>query len=526
MEGTSASSVGSADLERFRLRRFVDRLAADGMVEVHEEPVALIDLAAHLDGNARAVLFRKAGPDAVEIVGNLAGSRERIARAFDVPPRQLAGEILDRMAAKQPLIEIEPARAPVQQVVLQGDDADLTQLPVHLQHAMDGGPYISASIDFVREPDTGRMNVGIRRMMLRGRREAGIDLVAPSDLRAIYGRAVERSAPLPVSFVVGAHPVDLMAAVMRVPGDELEFLASMRGAPLPVVRCVTNDIMVPADAEIVLEGYLDSRGWVEPEGPYGEYYGYYGMMKRNPVFHLTAITRRRDALFQTATIGGRHLVHTETANLAMVRTEVTAWRVLQTAVREPVAVRASAAANGSCNVRVALRQRVPGEARNAIAALFGSLANIKHVFVVDDDIDIDSDAQMDWALSSRFQADRDLVVASGFRAPPLDPSLDGRRTWSKAGFDLTVPFGKRDAFAFAVAGPPKPATTARHATVEAALRAGPMAFGEIMSALASRDGREIVRALDDLRSRDRLTRLDDGRYALVASEPGAKANEA
>lgn len=515
MDGKLLPEVRATDLERFRLRRFVGQLIDEGMVEVHDEPVALIDLATHLDGNAKAVLFRRVGPESAELVGNLAGSRERIARAFGVTPARLAGEMLDRMATPQPLIEIDPAAAPVRQVVLQGDDADLTQLPVHLQHGMDGGPYISASIDFVREPDTGRMNIGIRRMMLRGRREAGIDLVAPSDLRAIYGKAVERGESLPVNFVVGSHPVDLMAAVMRVPGDELEFLARMRGAPLAVVRGVTNDIPVPADAEIVLEGYLDARGWAELEGPYGEYYGYYGMTKQNPVFHLTAITCRRDALFQTATISGRHLVHTETANLAMVRTEVTAWRVLQTAVREPVAVRASAASNGSCNVRVALRQRVPGEARNAIAALFGSLANIKHVFVVDDDIDIESDAQMDWALSSRFQADRDLMIASGFRAPPLDPSLDGRRTWAKAGFDLTVPFGKRDSFSFTVAAPPNAATAARYQTVEAALRSGPMSFGDMLYALGSRDGREIVRALEDLRDRNLVSRLEDGRYSIV-----------
>ena len=95
-----------------------------------------------------------------------------------------------------------------------------------------------------------------------------------------------------MSFVVGAHPIDHVAGVMRLPIDELGLVASLRDAPLPVVKCVTNDIRVPADAEWVLEGYLDERGHVEPEGPYGEFLGYYGAVKRNPVFHLTAITRR------------------------------------------------------------------------------------------------------------------------------------------------------------------------------------------------------------------------------------------
>ena len=103
------------------------------------------------------------------------------------------------------------------------------------------------------------------------------------------------------------------------------------------------------------------------------------------------------------------------------------WRALETAVREPVAVYATTSSGGMFNVRVALRQRVPGEARNAIAACFGALANVKNVFVVDPDIDIFSDEQMDWALATRFQADRDLIVMDGMRTLPLDPSLDGQR---------------------------------------------------------------------------------------------------
>ncbi len=136
----------------------------------------------------------------------------------------------------------------------------------------------------------------------------------------------------------------------------------------PVVKGVTNDIRVPADAEMVLEGYFDARGHVEAEGPYGEFLGYYGAVKKNPVFHLTAITRRRDALFQTATIGGRAMSRTDTAVLTAVRTEVVIWQALEIAVREPVAVYATTSSGGNFNVRVALRQRVPGEARNAIAA--------------------------------------------------------------------------------------------------------------------------------------------------------------
>jgi len=507
-----AATASALDLDRFRLRRFVESLDADEL-ETRSEPVDLADVAAALEGNARAVHFGAAGPERAELVGNVNGSRARLARAFGVAPRDLAAEIQRRLRGKPEIVEISRAEAPVQQVVLTGDDADLTALPVHLQHGLDGGPYISASIDYVIDPRSGWTNVGIRRLMLRGRRETGVDLVSPSDLKAIYEASAAAGRPLPVSFVVGAHPVDHMAAMMRLPVDELGLVALLRDQALPVVKCVTNDIRVPADAELVLEGYFDARGHVEPEGPYGEFLGYYGALKRNPVFHLTAITRRRDALFQTATIGGRQMSRTDTAMLTAVRAEVVIWQALATAVREPVAVLATASSGGSFNVRVALRQRVPGEARNAIAACFGALANVKNVFVVDPDIDISSDEQIDWALATRFQPDRDLVVMSGLRTLPLDPSLTSGRVGAKAGYDLTWPFGSGDRMEMRIPEPPR-FQGKRFPSVEDALGDGPKYFEQLMTAVASRDGREVVRALEALRDKVHLDRDAEGRYLI------------
>jgi len=300
---------------------------------------------------------------------------------------------------------------------------------------------------------------------------------------------------------------------MRLPIDDLALISSLRAAPLPVVKCVTNDVRVPADAEWVLEGFIDARGHVEPEGPYGEFLGYYGAVKRNPVFHLTAITRRRDALFQTASIGGKWLSRTDTALLNGVRTEVMVWRALETAVREPLAVHATPSSGGMYTLRVKLRQRVPGEARNAIAACFGALTNVKHVFVVDPDIDIFSDEQMDWAFATRFQADRDLVVMEGMRTVPIDPSLMGSRVGAKAGFDLTWPPGAASRLEMRVPEPPR-LEGKRFPSIAAALADGPKFFEELMGAVGSRDGREIVRELEALRAKVTLDRDADGRYLI------------
>ncbi len=456
--------------------------------------------------------FRAVGPERQELVGNVVSSRARVARAFGVAPERLAAEIQRRLANKPEIVEVTRAEAPVQQVV-ETDAADLTTLPVHLQHGLDGGPYISASIDYARDPRTGWTNVGIRRLMLRGRRETGVDLVSPSDLRALYEASASEGRPLPVSFVVGAHPIDHVAAMMRMPVDELGIVASLRDAPLAVVKGVTNDIRVPADAEMVIEGYFDARGHVEAEGPYGEFLGYYGAVKKNPVFHLTAITRRRDALFQTATIGGRAMSRTDTAVLTAVRTEVVIWKALELAVREPVAVHATTSSGGNFNVRIALRQRVPGEARNAIAACMSTLVNVKNVFVVDPDIDITSDEQMDWAMATRFQPDRDLIVIGGMRTLPLDPSITAGRVGAKAGFDLTWPFGTGTRLETRIPEPPRFAGR-RFASIEAALADGPKYFEELMTAVGSRDGREIVLALEALRGREALDRDGEGRYFI------------
>ena len=506
----SARETG-IDLERFRLRRFVDELRQAGELEVRSGPAELADVAQALEGNAKAALFERVGAEGAQLAGNVMGSRARLALAFGVAPDRLLAEVLRRLRSAPQIVEVPREAAPAQQVVV--EQPDLTALPVHLQHGLDGAPYISAAIDFTLDPASGWTNVGVRRLMLRGRREAGVDLNSPSDLRALYEAAAKQGRRLPVAFVVGSHPVDYVAAVMRLPVDELGLVAALRDAPLPVVKCVSCDIRVPADAEWVLEGTLDERGHVEAEGPYGEFLGYYGAVKQNPVFHLTAITRRRDALFQTATIGGRSLARTDTAQLNALRTEVMVWRALESAVREVKAVYVTPSSGGMFTLRIALRQRVPGEARNAIAAAFGCLANVKHVFVVDPDIDVFSDEQMDWALATRVQADRDLVVQSGFRALPLDPSLAGARTGAKAGFDLTLPFGEQRGIEAIIPEPPR-FEGERFASVEAALAAGPKTFDALMAAVASRDGREVVRALETLRDAHRLTREKDGRYAL------------
>jgi UbiD family decarboxylase len=511
-----AHRLNRVDIDRFRLRRFLDMLAREGELVFHDDRVELIEVAHLLETTPQAIVFRNVGAKRDQLVGNVMASRKRLALALDVGENELLAELRRRLVRPIPPVEVSSHEAPVHDIVWKGEDVDLTRLPLHLQHTLDGAPYISASLDFSTDHKTGRVNVGCRRIMPLGRAIASVDMNAPSDFRAMYLNAQAAKQPMPVAFAIGSHPADFIGSQMLLSAaDEVALIGGMRGSAVPLVRAQTIDQLVPADAEIILEGYLDAAGYVEAEGPYGEYLGYYGKLKRNPLLRLTAITMREDTLFQTVTIGGRNLARTDTAQLTSLRTEVAVWAALEGAIREPVSVHASAASGGMFNVRFSLRPRYAGEARNALAAVLACPADVKQAFAVDDDIDIRSDQQMEWALATRFQAERDLLLMTGMRAMPLDPSLDGAHLGSKAGFDLTVPFGAQGRPEFSVPDVPQLDVKADHrCTVEEVLAAGPRTFFEIMKDIGSRDGREILGIFDDLRRQGRLQRLEDGRYSL------------
>jgi 2,5-furandicarboxylate decarboxylase 1 len=507
--------INRVDIDQFRLRRFLDTLAREGELVFHDDRVELIEVAHLLETTPQAIAFRNIGAKRDQLVGNVMASRRRLALALGVGENELLAELRRRVARPIPPVEISSHQAPVHAVVWKGEDVDLARLPLHLQHTLDGAPYISASLDFSTDHKTGRINVGCRRIMPLGRAIASVDMNAPSDLRAMYMNGLAAKQRMPVAFAIGSHPADFIGSQMLLPAaDEVALIGGVRGSAVPLVRAQTIDQLVPADAEIIFEGYLDAAGYVEAEGPYGEYLGYYGKLKRNPLLRLTAITMREDALFQSVTIGGRNLARTDTAQLTALRTEAAVWAALEGAIREPVSVHASAASGGMFNVRFSLRPRYAGEARNALAAVLACPADVKQAFAVDDDIDIRSDQQMEWALATRFQAERDLLLMTGMRAIPLDPSLAGARLGSKVGFDLTMPFGAKGSPEFSIPDVPHLDVTAGHCTVEEVLATGPKTFFEIMKAIGSCDGREILGAFDDLREQGRLQRLDDGRYAL------------
>lgn len=514
-----------------RLRRFVEALDAAGELERVPGPTPLRDVAWITESCDKAVLIEHPEGCDVPLLANAMAKRACWAIALGVAPTEITAELARRVA--RPIDPVEVDDGPVKAVRQVGDDIDLTRLPAYLQHELDGGPYISASMDVSRDPETGRYNTGVRRLMVRGPNETGVDMVAPSDLRGYYRRAREAGRRFEIAFVVGAHPLDYMSSQMRVPPtNELAVMGALREEPVPVVRCETVDLLVPADAEIVLEGYIDDD-WVHTEGPYGEYTGCYGSPHRNPLFKVTAITRRADAMFQTATIGGRRLGHTDTAVICGLATELAVWEAISRAVSQPVAVHCPPAGTGLHHTRIALKVRDPGDGRNAVVAALGSNADTKLAVVVDHDIDVFDDEMVEWAVATRYQADVDTIVLGGLRTLPLDPSLPPHEgsavTTAKLGLDATRRMD-RPADVFDIPAPPFAAASgvgradARSDDVEALAERILATIGEgrrFVDWLRELDDvheGDLVRALALLRSREMVTMDLTGRYCPVAED--------
>lgn len=373
------------------------------------------------------------------LAGALVSTRRRLAIGMGCHESAIATHFENGL--RRPIEPRLVTSAPCQEVVWEGDDADLTRIPLPMMHVKDGGPYISGTLVVSRDPEYGR-NVGSYRMMYRTPRETGIDLVSPSDMRMYYQRALDQGRPLPIAVAVGVHPYELLAASYKAPIDVDEFAVAggLHGEPVDLVPCRTVDLEVPADAELVLEGELLPIGWTADEGPFGEFSHITGEVKWNPVFRVKCITHRRDPIF--------YLLQMPWENdwLAAPVIEAAGLQALRVASVKPIAIRAPV--GGCCywTLIASIRKR-PGEGKNALLALL-SVAEVKLAIVTDEDIDIYNPDELDWALTFRVQADQDVLIVSGARGKHIDPSVragllgkGGLPTTAKLGIDATIPEG-------------------------------------------------------------------------------------
>jgi 2,5-furandicarboxylate decarboxylase 1 len=246
--------------------------------------------------------------------------------------------------------------------------------------------------------------------------------------------AEEAGQPLDAAIVIGVDPLTLLAsqAIVPIDHDELEIAGALQGRPLPVVKCLTNDIRVPAEAEIVVEGRF-LPGVREPEGPFGEFPQTYGTRSNREVMEVVAVTHRKDAIFHTMVGGGlEHLL------LGAIPKEATLLTHLRRNFPNVLDVHLSPGGTMRFHLYVKLKKTQEGQGKNVILGAFAGSFDLKHVIVVDDDVDIHNPAEVEWAVATRFQADRDLVIVPESQGSKLDPSnRDG--VGAKMGLDATKP---------------------------------------------------------------------------------------
>ncbi|MFY9921905.1 MAG: UbiD family decarboxylase [Mycobacterium sp.] len=415
------------------LRDWLDHLAArDRLAVIKPNADLRFEVAAYakrLDG-VRATLFPKPSGHTIPVVSGLTSNRGWMAEAMGVEPQELLARFQE--AASNPLPSQEVSDAPVQEIVHRQVDL-LKQLPVPTHNEHDGGPYISAGLMIARNPKTGKQNVTIHRCQVTGPNRIGV-LLLPRHTHAYLQMAEEAGTPLDVAIVVGVDPLTLLASQAIVPldHDELEIAGALQGRPLPVVKCVTSEVRVPAEAEIVIEGRI-LPGVREPEGPFGEFPQYYGPRADREVMEVVAVTHRKDAIFHTIVGGG--LDH---QLLGAIPKEATLLTHLRRSFPNVLDVHLSPGGVMRYHLFVKLKKTQEGQAKNVIMGAFAGSFDLKHVIVVDDDVDIHNPTEVEWAMATRFQADRDLLIVPESQGSKLDPSnRDG--VGAKMGIDATKP---------------------------------------------------------------------------------------
>ncbi len=425
------------------LRGFLAAVEADdpqGIMRVREpvsgdyDPSALV-MELEKAGRSPLVWFDKVGNSPFPVVTNLFGSRRRYALTLGVTEDRL----IEEWASRNDRL-IEPVlrdTGPVQDIVLTGDKADLGYLPIMRHFNEDAGPYITNAIVIAKDPDTGIRNASFHRMQVKGPTRLGTSLHSRRHLWSYVERAEEKGEDVPVAIIIGAHPLVTFGGLWKGPisSDEYSVIGGLMGQPLDIVRGKTVPVEVPAEAEIVIEGRILGKTR-EPEGPFAEFTGYASERSTQHVIEISAITHRRDAIYQDIVPG----ISDEHTSLLAVPSEARLLRTLRQHFPNTVAV--SYPKSGTCRLHayIALRKPAAGQARNAAAVAFGDDLSLKLVVVVDEDVNIFDDREVFWAMATRMQAHSDIDLIRNAMGAILDPSNNAGLT-TKMIIDATQPAG-------------------------------------------------------------------------------------
>jgi len=373
------------------------------------------------------------------LLSNLFATRQRCALSLDMNPEDgglpLSLEYARREERLISPVTVSRREAPVKEVVKQGDEADLYEFPVVRHHAMDPAPYIDMT-PVMKDPEHGFYNVAFLRNMIKGPRRLGIHM-SPRHNWQIHRKNEEQGRPTPVAIVISHHPSFYLGALNVSPFgvDDYSRIGAIMGAPLRLTTSETwgEDFMVPADAEIIVEGHLLANVR-EVEAPFGEFTGYYGPQRLRPVIEVTAITHRRNAIFQHIFVG-----HRDNWVLGGIPKEGSLFNLIRGIVPTVTAVHFPISGCCRLNCYISIDKKIDGETKQAALAALAGCDFVKHVVVVDADIDVYNEEQVMWAMATRVQADQDVDIIKNAKGNTLDPSQTDDIMTTKMIIDATQP---------------------------------------------------------------------------------------
>ncbi|KXA91603.1 hypothetical protein AKJ57_00505 [candidate division MSBL1 archaeon SCGC-AAA259A05] len=405
------------------------------LIHITDEVSHKYEIAKELKKSENALLFEKIHEKEMKVAGNIFGSRDRIAMGLGVNRDQLIDEM--RKSISNPKSPSLTSEAPVQEVV--EEDVNLRKLPILRHYENDGGPYVTSSTIVAKDLD-GNRNLSFHRLQLVADNRFAVRLV-PRDLHKIFEDSEEKGRSLEIAAVLGVGAELALAAATSASSDVDEYkIAGALSEELELTKCQSVELEIPARAEIVMEGKLLAKEWV-PEGPFTDVTGTYDVVRQQPVFQVDCITRRKDAIYPAILPGGsEHQLLMGLPREPMIFEET-----------EKVAdIKDVALTPGGCrwlHAVVSINKQDSGDGRQAIEAAFKAHSSLKHVVVVDSDIDIYDSEEVEWAIATRCRADRDVVIKSDVEGSSLDPTADPmRKLGSKMGIDATKDLDNLDKF--------------------------------------------------------------------------------
>ncbi len=408
-------------------RGFIERLEREGKLTKIERPVSkrldVSGLLKALENNV--VLFNKIKESDFRVVGNIFSTKELIASYFGIKPEELIQKMIS--AIENPTKPEIVNNAPCQEVEI--DAIDLNKLPILFHCQNDGGNYISSGVVIAKHPSFGQ-NMDFHRMMQIDKNKFSVRVVSDRH----FDQFLKDQKKMDIAVCVGNSPNILLAAATSVEKgmDELEIANSLES--LKVVKAKCSDLLIPADCEFVIEGTISIDEKAD-EGPFVDLTETQDIVRQEPVFTVKKITHRKDAIWQALLPGGlEHKI------LMGMPREPTIFKKVNEAGVKCLDVSINPGGCSWLHAIIKIKKQNEDDGKKALAAAFEGHSSLKHAFVVDEDIDILNPLDVEWAMATRFQGDRDIFVRGREPGSSLDPSGEpGTKMTYKMGFDLTKP---------------------------------------------------------------------------------------